>query len=179
MRRIVVAALLWVALPAAAQNTPPPPDWGPWAALEGSWVAEGASSGQPGQATSGGFTFEFQLDKHIFVRRNFARYPGFRHDDLAVMTPRRATYWDNEGHAIEYAVESLDDGKTLRWVSAPAAGAPRFRFTYRRLSAARLAVVFEMAPPGQPEAFKVYTEATVRRQRGSSGASWPHDGGPK
>jgi hypothetical protein len=165
MRLIAFAVLLWVALPIAAQQAPPPPDWGPWAALEGSWIAEGPSAGLPGQSTSGGFTFEFQLDKRIFVRRNFAQYPSFRHDDLAVMTPKHATYWDNEGHIIDYAVESLDDGKTLRWVSAPATASPRFRFTYRKLAANRLAVVFEIAPPGQPEAFKVYTEATVRKKQ--------------
>ena len=165
MRLPTFVALLWACTPVAAQNAPPPPpDWGPWASLVGSWVAEGQTSGQPGEATAGGFTIEYQLDKRILVRRNFAEYPNYRHDDLAVMTPGHATYWDNEGHVIEYATEVLDEGRTLRWVSEPSAQAPRFRFTYKRLSPDRLGVIFEIAPPGQPDAFKVYTQATVRRK---------------
>ncbi len=159
---------------AMAQGPPPKPEWGPWAALVGTWVAED-SKGQPGQASAGEFSFEYQLDQRILVRRNFAEYPAstdrpaIRHDDLVVMYPGngsalRATYWDNEGHLIEYATEILDNGNVLRWVSAPSPQAPRFRFTYRRLSEKRLAIRFEMAPPGKPDEFATYVEATVRKK---------------
>lgn len=76
---------------------------------------------------------------------------------------KRAIYWDSEGHVIEYATEVLENGM-LRWVSAPSPGAPRFRFNYRKIAEKRLAVLFEMAPPGKPEAFAMYVEATARKK---------------
>jgi hypothetical protein len=135
-----------------------------------------SSTGQPGQASAGEFSFEYQLDQHIMVRKNFAEYPAtkdrpaFRHDDLVVVYPaegggaKRAIYWDSEGHMIEYAAEELENGNVLRWVSAPSPNAPRFRFTYRKIAEKRLAVLFEMAPPGKPDAFAKYVEATVRKK---------------
>jgi hypothetical protein len=40
---------------------------------------------------------------------------------------------------------------------------PRFRLVYTRLAADSVDVKFEMAPPGNPDAFKVYTEGVTKR----------------
>ena len=42
--------------------------------------------------------------------------------------------------------------------------APRFRLTYTRADAARLKLKFEIAPPGKPDQFAPYIEATARRK---------------
>src|SRR5690349_24612489 len=88
---------------AFAQSDP----WKPFEFLLGTWVGEG--SGEPGQG-NGGFSFAFDLQKKILVRRSFAEYPASRHDDLMVVSidesshRPRAIYFDSEGHTIRYAV---------------------------------------------------------------------------
>jgi hypothetical protein len=76
----------------------------------------------------------------------------------------QATYWDNEGHVIEYATSWSADGSTLTFLSKPGAG-PQFRLTYKRLDSDSFSVSFDMAPPGQPGAFKSYTSGRIRRQK--------------
>src|SRR5262249_54757443 len=51
--------------------------------LAGEWKGEGG--GRPGQAATGGFSFNFELQGKVLVRRNFSEYaatpekPAFRH----------------------------------------------------------------------------------------------------
>jgi len=63
--------------------------------------------GAPGAGT-GAFSFKADLDGHVLVRRNVAVMPNGRHEDLMVVyrDPQglRATYFDNEGNTIQYAV---------------------------------------------------------------------------
>ena len=165
----MIAAFLFLALAA-----PPDTAWQPFEFLVGEWIGEGG--GQPGQASSGGFTFGFELDGKILVRRSFSEYaatkdrPAFRHDDLTVISrkapggPVRAVYYDNEGHVIEYAIEVADGGRKMVWVSAAEAGAPRYRFTYVRLEDGKLGLEFAIAPPGKPDEFATYVKATARRK---------------
>ena len=141
--------------------------------LVGEWVGDGG--GQPGQASAGGFSFAPDLQGAVLVRKNFAEYPAskdrpaFRHDDLTIVTrgtagnPPRATYYDNEGHVIEYTVSASPDGSRIEWVGSPQADRPRFRFTYIFTSPDALKLRFEIAPPGQPEKFSLYIEASARR----------------
>lgn len=138
--------------------------------LEGEWTGEG--SGQPGEA-SGGCTFRFELSGKAFVRRNWADYPAtkarpaFRHDDLLVVsaTPSgvRAVYWDSEGHRIDYSVSTPEPGVII-FLGDAQPGAPRFRLTYRATGKDALSLAFDLAPPGQPEAFKPYLQAKLRRK---------------
>jgi hypothetical protein len=74
----------------------------------------------------------------------------------------RAIYYDNEGHVIEYDAEWSDHGKTLSFTSKPAPG-PQFRLTYRKTGTDTFAVTFEMAPAGQPGAYKTYTSGKISR----------------
>jgi hypothetical protein len=160
-------------LPVVAVQAPPAPQQGPMAfliLLEGEWIGEG--TGQPGEGT-GGCTFRFELGGKAFVRRNWADYPAtkerpaFRHDDLLVgsATPAgvRAVYWDSEGHRIDYTVSSPEPG-VAGFLGDTQAGAPRLRLTYRMSGKDALSLVFDIAPPGQSEAFKPYIQAKLRRK---------------
>jgi WD40-like Beta Propeller Repeat len=146
--------------------------WAPYRFLLGTWAGEG--KGQPGD-TSGTATFNFDLDGRVLVRTSRATVPataqraGYVHEDRLVVyrdapgRPARAIYWDNEDHTIEYDVSASPDGKTITFVSRPAASAPRFRLVYTQLATDSVDVKFEMAPPGSPDAFKVYTEGVTKR----------------
>lgn len=139
--------------------------------LLGEWA--GSGQGQPG-AGSGGFTFEKDLDGKILIRRGRTEYPAtkdrpaFVHTDLTVVfsSPAglRASYFDNEGHQIQYRVDVGTDQNTITFLSDKEPGRPRFRLIYRK-EADQVRVRFEIAPPGQPEAFKTYTEGIVTRSR--------------
>jgi hypothetical protein len=139
--------------------------------LLGQWG--GAGQGQPGTG-SGGFTFEKGLDGKILMRRSRVDYPStkdrpaFVHTDLMIVysTPAGlgASYFDNEGHYIQYRVEGSTDQSSVTFLSDKEPGKPRYRLTYRKEDD-RLRVTFEIAPPGRSEAFKTYTEGTVTRSR--------------
>lgn len=147
-------------------------NWNDWQYFLGEWMGEG--SGESGKG-SGGFHFEFDLQNRILVRKNFAEYPpskgkpAYRHDDLIVIyqepeEPFRATYWDNEGHVIHYTVEFSQDKNSLIFLGDILPSAPRFRFTYTKMGDDTLSIKFEIAPPGKPEEFAPYIEATAQRK---------------
>jgi hypothetical protein len=141
--------------------------------LIGKWIGEG--SGEPGQGT-GAFTFGLDLQGKILIRRNHADYPAtkdkpaYSHDDLMVMYEEpgdslRAVYFDNEGHVINYGVYLLRKPKSVTFVSEIKPSAPRFRLTYVHSNDDRLKISFEIAPPGKPDAFAPYIEASAHRER--------------
>ncbi len=161
--------LLWcVAAPAAPRDQA----WAPFEFLLGEWTGEG--TGQPGEG-SGGSVFRFELEDRILVRDNWANYPATKerpassHKDLMVIYresskgPFQAIYFDNEGHVIRYAVRILEDG-AVQFLSEVTAASPRFRLTYTPSGKASTGIRFEIAPPGQPDAFKVYIEAKARKK---------------
>jgi hypothetical protein len=147
-------------------------NWEDWNYFLGEWTGEG--EGAPGQG-SGGFRFDFDLQGQILLRRNFAEYPAtaekpaYRHDDLMIIyrDPAqgfRAMYWDNEGHIIFYAAEFSQDKNKLTLLGDIMPSAPRFRFTYQKVNDDVMGIKFEIAPPGKPEDFSPYIEATARRK---------------
>src|SRR5271165_5700511 len=84
--------------------------WEPFQYLVGDWVGEGG--GRPGQGT-GKFSFHWELQKHVLVRRNIAEFPAAAgrpaavHEDLMVIHRGdngaiKAVYFDSEGHVIHY-----------------------------------------------------------------------------
>ena len=90
-------------------------DWENWMFLLGEW--EGGHEGDPGQGY-GRFSFSFELDQNILVRRNRTIFPatkereGYTHDDLLIIYTeftgsKRAIYFDNEEHVIHYEVSYL------------------------------------------------------------------------
>jgi hypothetical protein len=168
---IQVLLLLAIVTSLKAQQAAGPVDWGPYHFLVGEWVGEG--SGEPGQA-SGGFTFSYDLQKTILVRRNFADYPAtkdrpaFAHNDLMIMYQEggktRAVYFDNEQHVINYSVSLSSDSNSVTFLGDIMPSAPRFRLTNTKSGTDMLKITFEIAPPGKPEAFMKYIDASARRK---------------
>ena len=164
----MLRGLLLAACCLAAASAQPPAD--PWTALRtlaGKWSAEGG--GTPG-AGAGEFSFTPDLQDKILVRRSFAQYPAtkdrpaFRHDDLMVIygAPEpRAVFFDSEGHVIHYRIQA--GGDSIVFTSDPEPSAPRFRLTYSKIAGDRLRLKFEIAPPGKPDSFSPYIEATAKR----------------
>lgn len=164
MRRFLVSLMMGAALAAQA-----PDPFAPVRFLAGEWVGEGA--GDPGRG-EGAFSFRFDLDGKVLVRRSHADYPAregrpaLRHEDLMTVFAEagslKALYLDNEGHAIRYRVEALAGGGAA-FTSEPGPG-PAFRLTYVLRPDGAVRVVFAIAPPDRPEAFKTYVEGLSRRR---------------
>jgi hypothetical protein len=172
---LVLAAVLSAApVPAAAPPPAPAPAtpadaWAPLRFLLGTWKTE-AGGGKPGEAVSGGFTFALELDGRVAVRRSRSEYAprpgetvGVRHEDLTVLfrdgDGLGATYWDNEGHVIRYAVRS--EGDRVTFESVPGVPGPRFRLVYVRRGSDGVEVTFSIAPPGGD--FQPYVSGLARR----------------
>jgi hypothetical protein len=172
MRLLTLCWVLLLGASAAAQQPQVPDVWEPYRFLLGAWTAEG--HGQPGQG-KGSFSFGFELQGKILVRRNSLQFPAtpqrpaFAHDDLLVIyregdaTPSRAVYFDSEGFVIHYAVVFSDNGKMLSFVSEPMPKAPRQRLTYLQNADGTLYVKFELAPADKPDAFVTHVEGVARR----------------
>jgi hypothetical protein len=146
--------LLGASLCLSAQ-TPDP--WKPLQFLTGEWVGEG--SGSPGDG-AGGCSFDFDLQRKVMIRKNYAVYPTFRHDDLMVVyldpdsKALKAIYFDNEGHVIHYTVEPSPD--SVKFISE------QYRMTYKKAGEDKLSLDFDIAPPGKP--FANYIHATLRKK---------------
>lgn len=172
---LFVLTLLTASLSAPAQTASPSTGdaWKAMQSLIGQW--DGDLSGQPAQATGGSFVITPDLQGHALVRRSFAEFPAskdrpaIRHDDLTIVyqgapgEAPRATYYDSEGHVIEYAVTASADGNRIEWFSAIRPGEPRFRFTYTFTSPTAMKVRFEIAPPDQPDNFTTHVEGGVHK----------------
>ncbi len=153
----------------------PPEDVAVWASLRflvGSWTGEG--TGTPGEGT-GNFSFTWDLDQRILVRRNRADYPptgdrpAFSHRDLTIVYTEagskavKAIYFDNEGHVINYSVSVLPEGNAIQFVSDSIPSVARYRLTYMKNGGNAVKLRFEIAPPGKPDSFTTYIEASARR----------------
>jgi hypothetical protein len=145
-------------------------DWGKWNFLLGTWIGEGG--GQPGQG-SGAFTFSFDLNQYIMVRKSHTEFPAtndrpaFSHDDLMIVYPEtggdptKAIYFDNEGHVIHYTV--CYPGESVTLTSEKSGNMPVFRLTYIPLDSLKVNVKFEMSQDG--EKFTTYLEGKSRIEK--------------
>ncbi len=144
--------------------------WAPLSFLVGRWT--GVGSGKPGEAISGGTTFELRLDGKVLLRDNRAEYaaaepgkPNVVHSDLMVIYPDgggfRADYFDSEGHVIHYAVSFPEPGKAVVFETDPGGKGPRFRLVYGAAPDGSLTVDFLIAPPGGE--FKSYVKGALKR----------------
>jgi hypothetical protein len=164
----IVLISAWAVAPVRAEDDP----WADLRFLIGTWVSEGKP-----EAGSGKFSLEPDLQNKVLVRRNVAKIPaapgrpGGKHEDLMVIyrdpdsKTLRASYFDSEGHVIAYAVAPLAEKTGLEFLSSADAKGPRFRLTYTKGEADKVAVKFEIAPPGKPEGFRTYLEGVVRRAK--------------
>jgi hypothetical protein len=168
MRFILLTIILFSPMLFAADE-----DWGALHYLVGNWVGEG--TGQPGEST-GGFSFQPDLQGKILVRKSRAEYPpskdrkAFVHEDLMVVYRElddraegalRAVDFDSEQHVIRYDITMFGD--RIVFTSQRETGRPQFRLTYERQTGDKLRLKFEIAPPGK--GFAPYIEATAHRTR--------------
>jgi hypothetical protein len=173
-RHIVLSLILVTAvLPCSARQSQAD-GWDTLRFLIGDWVGEGG--GQPGQASGGAFSFTSDLQGKVLIRRSYAEYPpskgqpAYRHDDLMVVHQDPAgkgigaTYFDNEGHVIQYSVTVSQDQRSLTFLSAPAPASPRFRLVYNKVSEDSLSFEFDIAAPGKPDSFSKYIEGKAHRK---------------
>jgi hypothetical protein len=172
---MLVAFSIGIATAASADDT-----WQPYQFLVGEWTGDGG--GQPGKG-SGQFSFGWDLQGKVLVRRNLAKYPAaqgrfaFTHEDLMVIyradqdLRTRAIYFDSEGHVINYAAAFSGDKGTLTFLSDAAPSSPRFRLSYTKGADDSLRIKFEIAPPGKPDGFKTYLEGSAHRQKQSKSVS--------
>jgi hypothetical protein len=142
--------------------------WENWTPLIGDWVGEG--SGQPGQG-GGTFSFSFDLDNKIILRKSHSEYPSAEgksvivHDDLMIIypdpagNPVKAIYFDNEGHIINYAVSYQDNVIVL--TSDKITNSPVFRLVYTLLDTGTINTRFEISQDG--EKFSPYIEGKSKR----------------
>jgi hypothetical protein len=143
----------------------PPPSLAALQFLVGEWERIGDQAGATGR-----FTFALSLQYRVLVRTNYsntpatAATPASRHDDLMVVYVDtglvKADYFDSEGHVIRYVVDARP-GQVV-FVSGIRTGEPRYRLTYRKGLSSTLTGTLDMAPPGQPEAFRLYLSWTAR-----------------
>ena len=173
MRLLSLVASLLIIMNLAAARQSPKSSLGELQFLIGEW--EGVGGGGPG-AGKGVFSFAFDLQNKVIVRKNYAEYPptagrsAIRHDDLIVIyfdlasNEIRANYFDSEGHQINYKVTPSSDHESVTFLSEPSASLPRYRLSYRKIKDGTLSGKFEIASPGQPEAFKTYLEWSARKK---------------
>ena len=74
----------------------------------------------------------------------------------------RASYFDNEGHVLQYAARAEGSPARAEFVTDEAPGTPQFRLSYRLNPDGTLNTTFEIAPPGS--GFRTYLEGTARRR---------------
>jgi len=104
------------------------------------------------------------------VRSSTASRPAVKHDDLIVIyldrasNQIRANYFDSKGQQITYKVTPSSDQEAVSFLSESSASQPRYRLSYRKLQDGTLSGKFEIAPPGQLEAFKTYLEWIARKK---------------
>lgn len=161
-RILLLTVLLASSIAAVAQTPAHEAPLAPLKFLVGDWVGEGDGG-------TGAFSFKFDVQDSVLVRRNHAEYPAKGtqsatvHDDLLVIFKEgndlRAMYWDNEKHVIRYVVTPNATG--AEFVSEKANDAPQFRLTYRKTSDDKLEIAFEIAPPGKP--FTPYLKGVAHR----------------
>ena len=170
-----ILALLFCALPAAAQSTaaPPPDPWKALSFLQGAWEAK--TSGGQGVSAAGSYTFRSELGGHVLARHSLSD-AGCKgpedfdcgHRDLLYIyqdspgQALKAIYFDNEGHVIHYDV-STPDPATAIFLSDGSQPGPRFRLTYE-LKGAVMWGKFQMRLPGQEE-WKSYLEWSGSKRR--------------
>ena len=138
----------------------------PFEILLGEWEADEDKSG-----ATGGFTFASAVQDRVIVRTNYSNTPAkdgkpaSRHDDVMTIyvdgTAVKADYVDSEGHVIRYTAQARDGD--VRFVSELTPSEPRYRLTYSKGTARTIIGMFEIAPPGRPDAFAPYLSWTAHR----------------
>jgi hypothetical protein len=167
---LATAALFMFQASTRAQANDP---WEKLTFLIGTW--SGGGSGKPDDAIGGEATFSFDLDKKIMTRRNRAEIapkPGEKspvvHEDLMIIYPVpanggfHATYFDNEGHIIQYKVSFPEEQPSVVFESDASEKGPRFRLVNTLGAGGVMSTDFFIAPPGGE--FRSYVKGTMKKK---------------
>jgi hypothetical protein len=161
------ALLLLLSKETEAQIISPDTAFAPFNDVIGNWFAEVSNDPLEG---AGGFTFQFDLDKRILVRKFHMEFPATMekpkaiHDDLMIIytnekgMPDKAIYFDNEGHSINYNVEVPDSGNTIVFTSEYFKKTPRLRMKYVLLDRNNLRLELELGDSDNGDNFRTYLE---------------------
>jgi hypothetical protein len=111
-------------------------DWKKLEFLIGKWTGVAGEKDTPLGAGQGEFSFEWQVNRKVIVRHNYAEYNSApRHDDLMLIyldppqqTPR-AIYFDSEGHVIRYTL-TFPKASSAVFESDGTELGPRYRLSY-------------------------------------------------
>jgi hypothetical protein len=157
---LLVACAPAAVAPAVAPAPPvADPVFAPIQPLVGHWRGD-----DPARKSTGEFTLAPELGGKVLVRHNRNDDPKGHHEDLMIVfaTPAglRASYFDNEGHAINYAIEAAADH--VEMVSDDVPTMPRFKLRYDVHGPDELAIDFAIAMPGSTD-FKHYVGGVVHR----------------
>ena len=169
----ILMALVLLSMHPTSEGQQPANFLSKWDYLLGEWIGDG--KGDPGEA-KGWFSLKPELDKNILVRTNHAEFPATKdrpaavHEDLMIVyagfdkSSAKAIFFDNEKHTINYSVSYKDEENSIILTNDAQEGAPRFRFTYKKINDWKIKTVFEISPAGMPDSFKVYVEGTAHRK---------------
>lgn len=155
---LILVMVLFLTLPSFAQHYAKV--WEKLNYLVGNWEGDASNTSNGG---AGGFTFKYDLDKNILVRRGHSEDPspkepnegsGFIHNDLMIIyrdstgKPNKAIYFDNESHVINYTI-TFPNGKEIVFTSDKISGTPRFRLTYKIIDDVTVDTIFDISKDGE------------------------------
>ncbi len=161
---LIVLFILFTLNGSGQQN----PGWEPWNFLIGTW--KGTGKGEPGKG-GGTFSFTYDLDQNILVRKSHSEYPATAqkpktvHDDLIIIypdstgVPAKAIYFDNEKHVIHYSVTCRDE--SIIFTSQKNGNTPVFRLTYTPIKPGKINTLIEWSQNGTT--FMTYVEGKSTR----------------
>jgi hypothetical protein len=150
-----------------SQQTSKPDKWS-W--LIGEWKDTEAHQSGNGSTT---FSFFYDLDKKIIVRRSQTQYTDktggqkIIRQDLMIIYPdesgksNKAICFDNEGHIINYKITF--EGKTVIFKNYDRGNSPVYRLTYIRTADEAISRKFELSRDG--ENFTTYEEGNSLRTK--------------
>ncbi len=167
MNKIFLILLFLLSIPLYSQDNSV--DWSKFNFLAGEWV--GTGEGDPGKG-EGKFSFAYDLDNNIFVRKNRNIIPASQtsiekiHDDLMIIYPAegpgfKAIYFDNEGHTIDYSVKFEE--KSVVFISEKKTNMPFFRLTYTLSDENTVKISFDFSQDGTN--YRTYLEGNAVKIR--------------
>ena len=148
IKHIILMTLLMLPCSINAQQAD---RWENWKPLIGNWLGEG--SGIPGEGT-GSFSFTFDLEQNILVRRSNYIYLGDKmytaFDDIMIIylvdgTPSKAIFFNHEGYSRIYAISYSDKSITLVSENPQT---PVFRIIYTFIDDSNVKLIFEISRDG-------------------------------
>ncbi len=154
---------------ATGQNFKPADSLSQLDMLVGHWFADAS-----GAQNKGTFSFSKELGGTILVRRDHTEVPSSAghevapHDILMIVYQDReqglqAVYFDNEGNNATLKVLFATAGQSVQFSNEASSEHAGLRLTYTSQPTGKLAIKFEMEPPGSTNAFATVAQGLAHR----------------